>query len=256
MGAIWLSGREAEPIARLASHPQSHVVSSAVPLGLKRSHVWGVALLGLCAAAGSWLGPWYNLSSIGEPPAEITFWNSLGWVVSVLVIAVVLGLLALVSMLGTEDFRPRVHILAWGAIAVIAIATLISIYRTAHPPTITCRFICIEPVFHPSQLSAGTLPFLSDIGLGVALVGLWLLRPPLVLPVAITGGIERQLAPSPGARSPSPPVPPVESTAQQVAEAEAQVAAEHSETKVCPDCAETVKSAARVCKHCGFRFDG
>jgi hypothetical protein len=27
------------------------------------------------------------------------------------------------------------------------------------------------------------------------------------------------------------------------------------ETKTCPDCAETVLAAARVCKHCGFRFE-
>ena len=26
-------------------------------------------------------------------------------------------------------------------------------------------------------------------------------------------------------------------------------------TKVCPDCAETVLEAARVCKHCGHQFD-
>lgn len=26
-------------------------------------------------------------------------------------------------------------------------------------------------------------------------------------------------------------------------------------TKKCPDCAETVQADARVCKHCGFRFD-
>jgi len=27
-------------------------------------------------------------------------------------------------------------------------------------------------------------------------------------------------------------------------------------TKTCPDCAETVLAAARVCKHCGYRFGG
>ena len=28
------------------------------------------------------------------------------------------------------------------------------------------------------------------------------------------------------------------------------------ETKECPDCAETVLAAARICKHCRYRFDG
>ena len=27
------------------------------------------------------------------------------------------------------------------------------------------------------------------------------------------------------------------------------------QTKICPDCAETILAAARVCKHCGYRFD-
>jgi hypothetical protein len=31
--------------------------------------------------------------------------------------------------------------------------------------------------------------------------------------------------------------------------------AEGQKTKVCPDCAETVLDAARVCKHCGHEFD-
>lgn len=29
----------------------------------------------------------------------------------------------------------------------------------------------------------------------------------------------------------------------------------NADEKTCPDCAETIKAAARVCKHCGCRFD-
>ncbi len=34
-----------------------------------------------------------------------------------------------------------------------------------------------------------------------------------------------------------------------------RVESESSETKFCPDCAEIVRAPARVCKHCGYRFD-
>ena len=30
---------------------------------------------------------------------------------------------------------------------------------------------------------------------------------------------------------------------------------QHSDEKICPDCAETVKAAAKVCRFCGYRFD-
>ena len=31
--------------------------------------------------------------------------------------------------------------------------------------------------------------------------------------------------------------------------------AEEADTKLCPDCAETVKVAARICRYCNFQFD-
>lgn len=34
-----------------------------------------------------------------------------------------------------------------------------------------------------------------------------------------------------------------------------RVGAAPAETKVCPDCAEEILAAARVCKHCRYRFD-
>ena len=35
----------------------------------------------------------------------------------------------------------------------------------------------------------------------------------------------------------------------------AREAPDADDTKVCPDCAETVKAAANVCRFCGFRFE-
>jgi hypothetical protein len=35
----------------------------------------------------------------------------------------------------------------------------------------------------------------------------------------------------------------------------ARISPEPAETKICPDCAESVKAAARVCRFCGHRFE-
>jgi Uncharacterised protein family UPF0547 len=36
----------------------------------------------------------------------------------------------------------------------------------------------------------------------------------------------------------------------------ATVGAAEPDLKACPDCAESVRSAARKCRYCGYRFDG
>lgn len=41
----------------------------------------------------------------------------------------------------------------------------------------------------------------------------------------------------------------------EVAKTLAEVAKEKNEFKTCPDCAEVIAKMARVCKHCGKRFD-
>ncbi|WP_143120027.1 zinc ribbon domain-containing protein [Mycobacterium marinum] len=49
-----------------------------------------------------------------------------------------------------------------------------------------------------------------------------------------------------------PPRPATRRAPQPVAEPAAALV----RTKKCPDCAETILTEARVCKHCGFRFPG
>jgi hypothetical protein len=55
----------------------------------------------------------------------------------------------------------------------------------------------------------------------------------------LTAMVAERAAPAPVAPAPLPPLPPVSA----------------AETKRCPDCAEEVLAAARVCKHCRYRFD-
>ena len=65
------------------------------------------------------------------------------------------------------------------------------------------------------------------------------LLPPAATPAPAR---ERTAAPAPPARATPAPTP-------------ARAGAPAAATKACPDCAEEVLAAARVCKHCRYRFD-
>lgn len=154
-----------------------------------------------------------------------------------LVIAVIFGGIALTVIRLAPDYESN-NGLIWIALLLLPCAAVLSLYRTANPPTITCRWFCLNgPVFHPSQLSANALPYLSDAGLLVATVCLWLLRPPSVLSFGTAAG---RVGNAMSDRVAVESVPSLSETSAEV--------------KVCPDCAEEVKGAARVCRFCGYQF--
>ena len=81
-------------------------------------------------------------------------------------------------------------------------------------------------------VSLGSAVYVAGVGLALALIGLMITRQSVASPT----------------RSPiAPAEQPIAPTAVQP---------EPRPTKVCPDCAESVLADARVCKHCGFRFNG
>ena len=55
--------------------------------------------------------------------------------------------------------------------------------------------------------------------------------------------------------SESPAAPPKRPARDRPAPEPSDPEPDERSTKTCPDCAETVLAAARVCKHCGYRFD-
>jgi ribosomal protein L40E len=60
------------------------------------------------------------------------------------------------------------------------------------------------------------------------------------------------------AKAPAPPPPVLESPRQPAlppAPADPSADASDQHTKVCPDCGEKIRAAARKCRFCGYRFD-
>ena len=86
---------------------------------------------------------------------------------------------------------------------------------------------------HPDQMSSVVGAQKGSPGIGVYLAGVGAL-------LMIIGGLEltRRRAPR----------------AESAASGDGDPTAE-GDTKTCPECAESVKAAARVCRYCGYRFD-
>jgi hypothetical protein len=149
-----------------------------------------------------------------------------GWILIAAAIGIAGGIFA--------AYQPRAF--GWGVATIVigaAVAAGVAIYDgTGDRLTVestakgaVARYLAPKP----EQASAGTGIYVAGVGAGLAAIG------GLVMLVPV-GGLQA-------------------GRTATVRAATSDQAPRQAETKECPDCAETILVAARVCKHCGYRFE-
>jgi hypothetical protein len=206
---------------------------------------WILALGGAAALLVSAALPWGEPTTIGGISANTLLQSGYGW--EFIALGIIVLLVPLPSFYNTNAryYATVLMPLAFlGSIYVLSGAS--SEHLTVAPITGTT----VEQVGQATVVAPGLGHYVAGIGCGLLFLAGLLVAIGPSFPLA---------SPSPdrpkAQRTAAPPAPlELAASTGTMSVAAASVAARA--TKKCPDCAEEVKAAARVCHYCGYRFDG